>query len=252
MLRLSLVALSVLAFLIAACEVGTPTPPDLVPDASSTATPDSPTATPDSAFAPDSPSTPNSLSDFTIVQPLPGASVPTETVIIHGIAPADAEVRLDISFAPDESTQADAQGKWEYEAELDEGENELTFFLQEDDDVRASISLTYNPPETVEPTSTRTLAERPESTVTSSPNATPTSAPARTPQPSAAEAARVEAVVVNVLDGGTVDVRFNGTEERLRLIGIDTPETGEGGRRSTTPIPRCPPARLRRRRRARA
>jgi len=32
-------------------------------------------------------------------------------------------------------------------------------------------------------------------------------------------------VVEYVVDGDTVDIQINGTEERLRLIGIDTPET---------------------------
>ncbi len=31
--------------------------------------------------------------------------------------------------------------------------------------------------------------------------------------------------IVRVVDGDTVDVDFDGTEERVRLIGIDTPET---------------------------
>ncbi len=35
----------------------------------------------------------------------------------------------------------------------------------------------------------------------------------------------VSATDVNVVDGDTVDVRFNGRIERLRLIGMDTPET---------------------------
>jgi micrococcal nuclease len=39
--------------------------------------------------------------------------------------------------------------------------------------------------------------------------------------PEDVEAARV----VNVVDGDTVDVRVGGREERVRLIGIDTPET---------------------------
>lgn len=35
-----------------------------------------------------------------------------------------------------------------------------------------------------------------------------------------------QATVVDVADGDTLDVRFNGTRETVRLIGIDTPETG--------------------------
>jgi len=33
------------------------------------------------------------------------------------------------------------------------------------------------------------------------------------------------ATVARVVDGDTIDVTVNGTEERVRLIGIDTPET---------------------------
>ncbi|HEY3485612.1 MAG TPA: thermonuclease family protein, partial [Ilumatobacteraceae bacterium] len=33
------------------------------------------------------------------------------------------------------------------------------------------------------------------------------------------------ATVVHVIDGDTIDVRIGGREERVRLIGIDTPET---------------------------
>ena len=33
------------------------------------------------------------------------------------------------------------------------------------------------------------------------------------------------ATVVRVVDGDTIDVTVDGTEERVRLIGIDTPET---------------------------
>lgn len=36
---------------------------------------------------------------------------------------------------------------------------------------------------------------------------------------------RIEAVVVNVVDGDTIDVTVDGVEYRVRYIGIDTPET---------------------------
>lgn len=38
------------------------------------------------------------------------------------------------------------------------------------------------------------------------------------------------ATVVRVVDGDTVDVRIGGREERVRLIGIDTPETKQPDR----------------------
>ncbi len=43
--------------------------------------------------------------------------------------------------------------------------------------------------------------------------------------PSGAPAGGGEGVVVGVIDGDTVDVDFGGNEERVRLIGVDTPES---------------------------
>ena len=40
------------------------------------------------------------------------------------------------------------------------------------------------------------------------------------------------AVVIGVVDGDTIDVSFDGDKQRVRLIGIDTPET----RKPNTPI----------------
>ena len=45
------------------------------------------------------------------------------------------------------------------------------------------------------------------------------------------------ATVVGVVDGDTIDVTVDGTEERVRLIGIDTPETVKPG----TPVECCGP-----------
>jgi|GEM_PF-4485435 len=36
--------------------------------------------------------------------------------------------------------------------------------------------------------------------------------------------------VVKVVDGDTIDIDLNGTKERIRLIGIDTPETVAPGK----------------------
>ncbi len=43
------------------------------------------------------------------------------------------------------------------------------------------------------------------------------------PSPNGGEAA----LVTNVIDGDTFDISINGTQERVRLIGIDSPETGD-------------------------
>lgn len=45
------------------------------------------------------------------------------------------------------------------------------------------------------------------------------------PPPNEEEVGDVDAIVTNVVDGDTVDIRLNGEEERVRLLLVDTPET---------------------------
>ncbi len=45
------------------------------------------------------------------------------------------------------------------------------------------------------------------------------------PTPGGGPPADGNGVVTHVVDGDTLDVRFGGTEERIRLIGVDTPES---------------------------
>jgi micrococcal nuclease len=45
------------------------------------------------------------------------------------------------------------------------------------------------------------------------------------PAPGSGPAADGDGVVTHIVDGDTIDVRVGGTEERVRLIGVDTPET---------------------------
>lgn len=52
--------------------------------------------------------------------------------------------------------------------------------------------------------------------------ATPTGTPVETPTPSPGDPARV----INVVDGDTIVVIVNGIEERVRYIGVDSPERG--------------------------
>lgn len=70
----------------------------------------------------------------------------------------------------------------------------------------------------------------PSPTPTSSP-ATPTPTPEPSPTPTSTLTASVAATwtVVDVIDGDTVDVSSSGITERVRIIGIDTPERGECG-----------------------
>lgn len=45
------------------------------------------------------------------------------------------------------------------------------------------------------------------------------------PTPGSGPPADGDGVVAHVVDGDTIDVRIGGTEERIRLIGVDTPES---------------------------
>ena len=54
---------------------------------------------------------------------------------------------------------------------------------------------------------------------------TPVSFSAPISRPALIDQARVEALVVNVVDGDTIDVLLDGQEYRVRYIGMDTPET---------------------------
>lgn len=49
------------------------------------------------------------------------------------------------------------------------------------------------------------------------------------PVPTPLASATTTAQVVSVIDGDTIDVNLNGTVERVRYIGIDTPEPYENG-----------------------
>jgi micrococcal nuclease len=79
---------------------------------------------------------------------------------------------------------------------------------------------TPEPTRTPPPTSTPAPTKLPTPTETSTATLAP---PTATPTVSGSE--RVAAVVVEVIDGDTLDVEVSGKVVRLRLIGIDTPET---------------------------
>jgi micrococcal nuclease len=56
--------------------------------------------------------------------------------------------------------------------------------------------------------------------------------------PATGTAALVEARVTRVIDGDTIEVIVNGVTERVRLIGIDTPERGQAGFNAATAFTR--------------
>jgi micrococcal nuclease len=56
--------------------------------------------------------------------------------------------------------------------------------------------------------------------------------PGSAPAPEAPTALEVNASMISVVDGDTIDVNIDGHRERVRLIGIDTPET----KKPNTPV----------------
>ncbi len=105
-----------------------------------------------------------------ITAPADGTTVDTPTITVTGTAPDGAEVVHDIPFAPDDRVTA-AGGRWSMTVELDEGANELTFRLGDDEDTARTITVTY----------------RPAAAATSDPTGAPTTEPAEpaTPEPTA-------------------------------------------------------------------
>jgi micrococcal nuclease len=75
------------------------------------------------------------------------------------------------------------------------------------------------PTEQVAPTAE--TAESPTPGASPAPAGAPAGAPTSPPLPAGLQGA----LVVNVVDGDTIDVRIDGNEYRVRYIGIDTPET---------------------------
>ena len=88
-----------------------------------------------------------------------------------------------------------------------------------------SPTATATPPPTPVPTPTPTATPTPSLTPT--PTATPTPSPSPTPtQTTTPDQPSVVVEVTGVTDGDTIDILFqNGTEDTVRLLGVDTPET---------------------------
>jgi micrococcal nuclease len=65
-----------------------------------------------------------------------------------------------------------------------------------------------------------------------SPNSSEQTSPVRlfTGDPASAEALPANAVVAKIVDGDTLDAQFEGAVTRVRLIGVDTPESVDTGR----------------------
>lgn len=90
----------------------------------------------------------------------------------------------------------------------------------------------------VEPTKTPTPASLPvTATPIPLPTNTPIIIPTATPTPAQSSnlpSGGVTVAFLDVVDGDTLDVQINGQEERVRLVGMDTPERGQPGYRAAT------------------
>jgi hypothetical protein len=120
----------------AAVAAATTAPPTDGSTATSTAEPAP--ATPDSTAAPTPEPTPAPF--VAVSEPADGSSVCalSPVVAFRGSALPGAVVKRG-----DRKATADASGQWTLELELKEGENKLKFELEEDDDVKQEIRVTY-------------------------------------------------------------------------------------------------------------
>jgi len=108
---------------------------------------------------------------LTVTEPVDGATVDTEEIVIRGTAPPGAEVRRDIRGGKkDDKFNADANGQWEYRTKLDEGDNDFDFFLQDAKDVKAKLTVKYAPPVVAEPTPEPSPSPEPTPTATPEPS----------------------------------------------------------------------------------
>jgi hypothetical protein len=111
------------------------------------------------------------------LSPDQGDTVHREWVVVRGTAPGGAEIVLDLSIRPDESTMADRDGAWEMRGiELEEGENELTFRIGDDESTQAVLRIFYRPP-------AADASRTPRPSRSPQPSATPRPTPAPTPVP---------------------------------------------------------------------
>lgn len=92
-----------------------------------------------------------------------------------------------------------------------------------------TVAPTPTPALTPAPTPTTPTTPVPAPTPTPVPTTTPTTTPALTPTPTQTPAttSTTDVVVTNVVDGDTIEVRISGITDRVRYIGIDTPEKGD-------------------------
>lgn len=114
-----------------------------------------------------------------ILTPSNGDVVEVSTVTFAGTAPLGATVIQDISLASDQQMVA-TDGTWTLDVELDEGVNDITLRLGDDESTTQTIRLAYRPATaavTADPTPSATLDPTPQ------PTPKPTAQPTPTPSP---------------------------------------------------------------------
>lgn len=133
-----------------------------------------PSPTPSPTVAPAPTPTPTPTPKLTITSPKNGATTASKTLTVKGQAAPNAKVWIEIPDWPDASFHADASGNWQYQAKLvKSGTQTLTFHLDSDNQVKASVTFTYVPP-----TPTPTPVPKPTPTPTPTP-VKPTLTPAQ-------------------------------------------------------------------------
>lgn len=170
--------------------------------------------------------------EFAITWPGDGAVSQAKIISVTGSAPDGARIVRDIPFAIDAQVGA-IGGRWSMSVDLAEGENELTLRISDDKATAKTITVTYRPTAkqspTLSPATDGTAKVAPRSTAR--PAATPLSTrqPAATPTPDplghAPMGVTETATVLRVIDGDTIEVDRGNGPEKVRYIGMDTPET---------------------------
>jgi hypothetical protein len=78
------------------------------------------------------------------LRPAYGAVVADREIVVRGSAPPGGEVRRDRAGFEDKLT-AGPDGRWEMSVRLEDGDNRLTFFLQDHKDVCATVAVAQPP-----------------------------------------------------------------------------------------------------------
>jgi hypothetical protein len=88
---------------------------------------------------------------LTILSPADGQVVVTKEITVIGSAPPGLTITQDISLGLDQHASVDGTGHWAIKANLNEGDNKLSFRIGDDGSTRQTIRVIYTPPQTPSP-----------------------------------------------------------------------------------------------------